>query len=240
MSSYAQFVDKYKVNITENDTNTIVEMTINSVFFQELFLTKKEKDNNRIYDLLVGGGVIISIFACLIPSFMLDNNLVNNSSLSQTDLDVFIDMFREIFKYLFGGCLSCTTLIILILISMPFYMFLEQALVTKIKDVKLTFSSNGLEINPNTKNSNKEPIFIDSLNIKEICIREQEIKRESEHNSYIVKILNIIVVLQKSIEEQFTNKEIKEIAIIEEIDKKDLEQAIKLAETLKKALKLSV
>ena len=50
--------------------------------------------------------------------------------------------------------------------------------------------------------------------------------------------MNIIVVLQKSIEEQFTNKEIKEIAIIEEIDKKDLEQAIKLAETLKKALKI--
>ena len=44
--------------------------------------------------------------------------------------------------------------------------------------------------------------------------------------------------LHKPIKEQFTNKEIKEIAIIEEINKEDLEKAIKLAEKLKKSLKI--
>ena len=224
MSSYALLVAKHRVNIIEDDTNTTVEMITNLRCCQELFFTQKEKTNNMIYEAIMS----VIGFTTFVASYFIQLLILGEKPSPSGGMSL-------------PGCLLMLFIcIILVCILNPILKFFEKKCVTKIKDIKLTFSSNGLEINPNTKNSNKEPIFIDSLNIKEICIREQEIKRESEHNSYIVKILNIIVVLQKSIEEQFTNKEIKEIAIIEEIDKKDIEQAIKLAETLKKALKLSV
>lgn len=52
MSSYAVLAVRHKLDITkditENETNTRIEMTTNSEFFQNLFLTKKEKKKHYL------------------------------------------------------------------------------------------------------------------------------------------------------------------------------------------------
>ena len=224
MSSYALLMTKNRVNITENDTNTTIEITTNSKWCQELFLTKKEKTMNMIYEAIMS----IIGFATFVASFYIQQLILGEKPHLSEEISI-------------PGCfLMIFVWIIMVCIFSPILKFIEKKCVTKIKDIKLIFSSNGLEINPNTKNSNKKPIFIENLNIKEICIREQEIEKGTRRNSYIVRILNIILVLRKPIKEQFTNKEIKEMAIIEEINKKKLEEAIKFAEKLEQALELRV
>ena len=222
MSSYALLVAKHRVNIIEDDTNTTVEMITNLRCCQELFFTQKEKTNNMIYEAIMS----VIGFTTFVASYFIQLLILGEKPSPSGGMSL-------------PGCLLMLFIcIILVCILNPILKFFEKKCVTKIKDIKLTFSSNGLEINPNIKNSNRKPIFIDTLNIKEICIREQEILKGSGRDSYTVRMLNIILVLKKSIKEQFTNKEIKEIAIMEEIEKEDLEKAIKLAEKLKKALKI--
>ena len=222
MSSYALLVAKHRVNIIEDDTNTTVEMITNLRCCQELFFTQKEKTNNMIYEAIMS----VIGFTTFVASYFIQLLILGEKPSPSGGMSL-------------PGCLLMLFIcIILVCILNPILKFFEKKCVTKIKDIKLTFSSNGLEINPNIKNSNRKPIFIDTLNIQEICIREQEILKGSGRDSYTVRMLNIILVLKKSIKEQFTNKEIKEIAIMEEIEKEDLEKAIKLAEKLKKALKI--
>ncbi len=222
MSSYALLVAKHRVNIIEDDTNTTVEMITNLRCCQELFFTQKEKTNNMIYEAIMS----VIGFTTFVASYFIQLLILGEKPSPSGGMSL-------------QGCfLMLFIFIILVFILNPILKFFKKKCVTKIKDIKLTFSSNGLEINPNIKNSNRKPIFIDTLNIKEICIREQEILKGSGRDSYTVRMLNIILVLKKSIKEQFTNKEIKEIAIMEEIEKEDLEKAIKLAEKLKKALKI--
>ena len=222
MSSYALLVAKHRVNIIEDDTNTTVEMITNLRCCQELFFTQKEKTNNMIYEAIMS----VIGFTTFVASYFIQLLILGEKPSPSGGMSL-------------QGCfLMLFICIILVCILNPILKFFEKKCVTKIKDIKLTFSSNGLEINPNIKNSNRKPIFIDTLNIQEICIREQEILKGSGRDSYTVRMLNIILVLKKSIKEQFTNKEIKEITIMEEIEKDDLEKAIKLAEKLKKALKI--
>ena len=222
MSSYALLVAKHRVNIIEDDTNTTVEMITNLRCCQELFFTQKEKTNNMIYEAIMS----VIGFTTFVASYFIQLLILGEKPSPSGGMSL-------------QGCfLMLFIFIILVFILNPILKFFKKKCVTKIKDIKLTFSSNGLEINPNIKNSNRKPIFIDTLNIQEICIREQEILKGSGSDSYTERMLNIILVLKKSIKEQFTNKEIKEIAIMEDIEKDDLEKAIKLAEKLKKALKI--
>lgn len=222
MSSYALLVAKHRVNIIEDDTNTTVEMITNLRCCQELFFTQKEKTNNMIYEAIMS----VIGFTTFVASYFIQLLILGEKPSPSGGMSL-------------QGCfLMLFIFIILVFILNPILKFFKKKCVTKIKDIKLTFSSNGLEINPNIKNSNRKPIFIDTLNIQEICIREQEILKGSGRDSYTERMLHIILVLKKSIKEQFTNKEIKEIAIMEEIEKEDLEKAIKLAEKLKKALKI--
>lgn len=222
MSSYALLVAKHRVNIIEDDTNTTVEMITNLRCCQELFFTQKEKTNNMIYEAIMS----VIGFTTFVASYFIQLLILGEKPSPSGGMSL-------------QGCfLMLFIFIILVFILNPILKFFKKKCVTKIKDIKLTFSSNGLEINPNIKNSNRKPIFIDTLNIQEICIREQEILKGSGSDSYTERMLHIILVLKKSIKEQFTNKEIKEIAIMEDIEKDDLEKAIKLAEKLKKALKI--
>lgn len=237
MNSYTSFLAQNQITViqdTSQENKTKIEMSKNSEFFQELFLTKKEKNNNRIYNLLLFGGVIISILASLIPYILLDNNSGNNLDLYKTNLEVFTDMFKDISGKLFKGCIFFTTLIILVLISTPLYIFLEKKLVTKIESIKLTFSSNGLEIYPNK--SNKTPIFIENLNISEICIKENEILETNERTSYKKRFLNIILKLHKPIINQLTKKDINEIILFENIDKDYLEEVIKFTKDIQQSI----
>lgn len=87
----------------------------------------------------------------------------------------------------------------------PHIKFFQKKLVTKIKNVKLTFSRSGLEIHQNTKN--RQPMLIEPLNIKEILIEEDQIGDDApDTDSMTKKVFNIILVLHKPITELFTNK----------------------------------
>jgi uncharacterized membrane protein len=204
----------------KNNTNSVVEITTNSDFFEELFLTKKEKKNNAIYNINYSiYGTIAMIFAFVI-GYKLENYL-------------------HISLGIFDGCLMLVIIFVIFAILTPFFEFLEKKLVTKIKNIKLIFSSNGLKIIPDSPK--KEPIYIESLNIADIYLKEDEIVVESSKNSYYKKnILNLILKLHKPITNQFTNKEIKELILIEKIDKEFyLEESIEVAKEMKKILDLT-
>lgn len=228
-----------------NKTNYIIKLNINPISSpkcEELFLTKKEKNNNKIYDLLITGisiGLIISgllISALISPTNAMNNNVISDTS--TTNLEIFGDIVGGIFGQFTGGCLSIIIIIILFIIAFPFFKFLEKKLVTTIKNIKLEFSSNGLAIIPDSPK--KEKIFIESLNISTICIKEAEIIENHGKFKNKRKILNLILKLHKPIKNLTTNKEIEEIYLIEKINNENLGEAIKLAEEMQKSLELSV
>ena len=226
-------------NYLKTETDLTIEINTDySKSLQELFLTKKEKNNNKIYDLLLTTTSIVLIISGLIISGLIfPTDYPVTSDPYKTNLEVFGDMLLHIFGPIVGGCISLIILIVLFIILYPVFNSLEKKLVTKIKNITLKFSSNGLEIIPDTPK--KEHIVIESLNIKEISIREKEIERGSGRNSCRVRILNIILILHKPIKEQFTNKNIDEIILVENISKDYLEEAIKLAEEMQKSLELT-
>ena len=225
MSSYAILAVRHKLNITknitENKTNTIIEMTTNSEFFQNLFLTKKEKENKTIYEIIM---TFIAI-TTFVASFYIQQLILGNKSSISEGISIS------------GGCLIAFIWVMILSAVIPILNFFKKKLVTKIKNIKLTFSSRGLEIDSNTKK--KQPMLIEALNIKEISIEENQIADDGpDMDSMTKKVFNIILVLHKPITEQFTNKEIEKITIIEEIDKEDFKKAIKLAEEIQEALEL--
>ncbi len=220
MSSYAVLAVRHKLDITkditENETNTRIEMTTNSEFFQNLFLTKKEKKNNTIYEIIM---TIIAITTFIASLYIKQLILGDTTSIYS------------------GGCLIAFIWVMILSAVIPILNFFKKKLVTKIKNVKLTFSRSGLEIHQNTKN--RQPMLIEPLNIKEILIEEDQIGDDApDTDSMTKKVFNIILVLHKPITELFTNKEINKITVIEGIDKEDLNKAIKLAEEIKEALKI--
>lgn len=220
MSSYAVLAVRHKLDITkditENETNTRIEMTTNSEFFQNLFLTKKEKKNNTIYEIIM---TIIAITTFIASLYIKQLILGDTTSIYS------------------GGCLIAFIWVMILSAVIPILNFFKKKLVTKIKNIKLTFSSRGLEIDSNTKK--KQPMLIEALNIKEISIEENQIADDGpDMDSMTKKVFNIILVLHKPITEQFTNKKIEKITIIEEIDKEDFKKAIKLAEEIQEALEL--
>ena len=219
MESYKLLENHYKLKIikTTSQENKTIEMDTKSQFFQDLFFTKKEKTNNNIYDIILGITIlIIIIFFPILVILLLTEKLASSSIIS--------------------GCSSIFILIGIIIIITPIIMTLERLLVTKINNIKLIFSSNGLDIIPDK--DDKNPIFIETLNIAEICIKESEIEDIDGRGSYKKRILNMILKFHKAITNPITNKDIKEIILIEDIEKDYLKQTIFFAEDIKQALGL--
>ena len=133
MSLYQLLKTQYQFKKTKKT----IEITTKADFFEELFLTKKERANNTLYCCLIYLTFNIQILiTILITSFIFKGNFNNISSIS-----VFIII-----------------LIFLIIISIPIYDFLKNKFLTKIAKIKLKFFSDGLEITPAT--SEKENLFL--------------------------------------------------------------------------------
>ena len=117
----------------KNETNLTIEInTVYHKLLQELFFTKKEKNNNKIYELIFNGIIIILLLFAVTISIL-----------------ILKPYFGDL-AGLFGGCIAIIIFIVLMVIFWPFFTSLEKKLVTKIEKITLKFSQNGLEIIPNT------------------------------------------------------------------------------------------
>ena len=127
MSSYAVLAVRHKLDITkditENETNTRIEMTTNSEFFQNLFLTKKEKKNNTIYEIIM---TIIAI-TTFIASLYIKQLILEEKPFMSDVISVQV-CFLMLFIW-----------IILLCILKPILTFFEKKSITKINDIKKLF-----------------------------------------------------------------------------------------------------
>ena len=221
MEPYQLLKDRYQLKIVKVPfkKNKTIEMDTKSQFFKDLFFTKKEKTNNTIYELIL----TLIILTIIIGYFSNVTSILGDKIASSS---------------IMSGCSSIFIFIGIVIILAPIFITLERLLVTKIKNIKLVFSSKGLDIIPDTAKNDKKPIFIETLNIAAICVKESEIEESNGRGSYKKRILNIILRLHKPITNPLTNANIEEIILVEELSKDYLTQAVKFSEEIQEALEL--
>ena len=113
----------------------------------------------------------------------------------------------------------------------PILFFSYKKFFTRIGKIRLIFSANGIEIIPET--SAKKTIFIEYFNISGIYLKESKIKDKQN-------TLTLLLTLYTPINNSATNKDIKELILMENIPIDYLEEATKFTEEIKQTLGLSI
>ena len=219
MKSYKFLEDWYQLKIIKgiSKENKTVEIDAKSHFFQNLFFTKKERFNNNIVSVIFQ----IIIIALIVGYFPIAVLLLGEKLASSP---------------IISGCSSIFILTGIIIILAPIFITLKRLFITI--NIKLIFSPKGLEMIPNAPK--KKPIFIESLNISKIYVKESKIiDTRYTTNTLTRTILNLILKLHKPITNPLTNENIEEIILVEDIiDEKDLKQITKFSEEIQEALEL--
>ena len=191
--------------------NNLIELITISPNCKDLFLSPTEKIKNIIAVIILCIGIPISFYAPIFITCLIFNDI---------DIKLYI---------------SCTTMIIIFFILLCIFVAIYKKLFTKIKYIKLRFTSKGIKLTSSRKTKNS--IFIKYKNIADIYLKKC-LTFQLDRSIHIKPIIKLILQTHKPIISIHNQKKFSELALIEKLDNYYLSDIKNLITDLKNILKI--